>query len=112
MPTWNPEQYLRFSEERTRPSRELAASIPKERANSIIDLGCGPGNSTATLVERWPNDAITGLYSSAKMLGYARKMYPNHELTYGDITEWASTATEHYDIVFSTAALQWIRDHQ
>jgi trans-aconitate 2-methyltransferase len=112
MPTWNPEQYMRFSAERTRPSRELAAAIPKERANSIIDLGCGPGNSTATLVERWPKAAITGLDSSTEMLGYARKAYPQHQWIYADIPKWAATDTQHYDIVFSSAALQWIPDHQ
>jgi trans-aconitate 2-methyltransferase len=112
MPTWNPEQYLRFSEERTRPSRELVSGIPMQRASTIVDLGCGPGNSTAALLERWPDATITGLDSSTEMLEYARKTYPNHEWTYGDISAWASTAAVDHDIVFSSAALQWVGDHQ
>src|SRR4051812_18410502 len=60
MPTWGPEQYLRFEEERTRPCRDLVGRIPLDDALSVIDLGCGPGNSTAVLGELWPRAKITG----------------------------------------------------
>ena len=104
MPTWNPEEYLRFEEDRTRPSRDLAARVCAERVNTIMDLGCGPGNSTAVLAERWPDAAITGLDSSMEMLDHARSTYPQHTWVQGDISEWADTA-ESYDLVFSNTAL-------
>ena len=111
MPTWSPEQYLRFAEDRTRPSRELAARIRTARPNSIIDLGCGPGNSTAVLAELWPDAAITGLDSSREMLDHARRNYPQHQWIHGDIGNWAGAAGEPYDLVFSNAALHWLGDH-
>jgi trans-aconitate 2-methyltransferase len=111
MPTWNPEQYLHFAEERTRPSRELASRIHAERVNAIIDLGCGPGNSTAVLAERWPHSAITGLDNSIEMLDRAGKTYPQRKWVLGDISEWAAQADEPYGLVFSNAALHWVEDH-
>jgi trans-aconitate 2-methyltransferase len=111
MPTWNPEQYLLFAEDYTRPSRDLAARIRAEGVSTIIDLGCGPGTSTTVLRELWPDAAITGLDSSLDMLDEARRAYPMHKWVHGDITEWATAAAEPYDLVFSGAALQWIGGH-
>ena len=71
MPTWNAEQYLRFNDQRTRPCRELAARIAVANPARLIDLGCGPGNSTAVLAERWPQAALTGLDSSPEMIAAA-----------------------------------------
>jgi trans-aconitate 2-methyltransferase len=111
MATWNAGQYLRFADERTRPSRDLAARIAVERAATVIDLGCGPGNSTAVLAERWPAAEITGLDTSGDMLGTAREGHPEWRWEEGDIASWASTAGRSYDLVFSNAALQWVGDH-
>jgi trans-aconitate 2-methyltransferase len=111
MPTWNPELYLLFEEDRTVPVRDLAARVPIEHMNTIIDLGCGPGNSTAVLAERWPDASILGLDNSAEMLEHARGRYPRQRWVHGGISEWAASANEQYDLVFSNAALQWIGDH-
>jgi trans-aconitate 2-methyltransferase len=67
MAAWQPEQYLRFQEERTRPCLDLVNRI-EVNPRTVIDLGCGPGNSTAVLAERWPAAEITGLDSSESML--------------------------------------------
>ena len=64
MSDWNPHQYLKFGDERTQPSIDLVARIRLERPGTIIDLGCGPGNSTRILRERWPEAEIAGLDSS------------------------------------------------
>jgi len=111
MPTWNPDQYLKFSDERTRPCRDLAARIAIERPRRIIDLGCGPGNSTAVLAEHWPGADIAGIDNSADMVAKARASYPAINWSVGDIAVWAESAGETYDIVFSNAALQWVPDH-
>jgi trans-aconitate 2-methyltransferase len=107
---WDAEQYLRFADERTRPALDLLARIDLVAPRRIVDLGCGPGNSTALLRQRWPEAKITGLDSSADMLDAARRDHPGIEFVAGDIAEWSPAAP--YDLVFSNAALQWIGDHE
>ncbi len=109
MPKWDAEQYLRFSSERTQPSVDLAARIAVPDPGRIIDLGCGPGNSTAILSQRWPKADITGLDSSADMIAAASRSYPHHKWLIGDITAWSAGVP--FDVVFSNAALQWVPRH-
>jgi trans-aconitate 2-methyltransferase len=112
MPTWNPTQYLRFSEERTRPCRDLAARIDLPPRARIVDLGCGPGNSTEVLAERWPDADLNGLDSSPEMIANARAAHPDWHWITGDIAHWAAEPDgDPYDLVFSNAALQWVPDH-
>ncbi|HVV68439.1 MAG TPA: trans-aconitate 2-methyltransferase [Gammaproteobacteria bacterium] len=110
MPSWNPKQYLKFFNQRTRPCQDLARSVQIEDPQKIIDLGCGPGNSTQVLMECWPNAVITGLDSSEQMIMEARKLYPKGQWLQADIASW--TPLETYDIVFSNAALQWVSEHE
>jgi len=110
-PSWQPAQYLKFSEERTRPCRDLVARIDLSTPRRVIDLGCGPGNSTEILAERWPAAELTGFDSSPEMIAAARKAHPDWRWTASDIAQWAATADEPYDLVFSNAALQWVSDH-
>ena len=109
MPTWNSEQYLKFAAERTQPAVDLAARVRLEKPGRVMDLGCGPGNSTAVLARRWPGAELTGLDSSAAMMAAARKDFPEGNWVEGDIGSW--TAERAYDVVFSNAALQWVPDH-
>ena len=111
MPTWDAEQYLRFDDERTRPCRELAARISTAVPDRVIDLGCGPGNSTAVLAERWPEAELTGLDSSPEMIAAARRADPRLGLARGRHCRWANENGQTYDVVFSNAALQWVDDH-
>jgi trans-aconitate 2-methyltransferase len=111
MPTWNPAQYLQFAEERSRPCRDLAERVKIASPRTIVDLGCGPGSSTAVLAARWPDAAITGLDSSAEMIAAARERYPGRHWIAGDIGGWAREDRPRFDLVFSNAALQWVRDH-
>jgi trans-aconitate 2-methyltransferase len=111
MPDWNPDQYLRFAGERTRACRDLAARIAVLAPRTVIDLGCGPGNSTAVLRERWPGAEITGLDSSEDMLATACRDYPDIAWLRGDIAEWAADTGPEFDVVFSNAAVQWAPDH-
>ena len=110
MPSWSPSQYLKFSEERTRPCRDLAARVDLAAPHRIIDLGCGPGNSTEVLAERWPAAELTGLDSSADMIAKASAAHPEWTWVAGDIAQWAAGG-HHYDLAFSNAALQWVPDH-
>jgi trans-aconitate 2-methyltransferase len=109
MPTWNAAQYLRFAGERTRACRDLAAAVSLDAPRRIVDLGCGPGNSTAVLAGRWPEAEIVGLDSSEAMIATARKDAPGRTFVVGDIATWTSDAP--LDLVFSNAALHWVHPH-
>ncbi|MDF3055948.1 MAG: tam 2 [Rariglobus sp.] len=109
MPTWNSDQYLKFARERTQPALDLAARIELDAPALVADLGCGPGNSTAVLAQRWPSAALTGIDSSPAMLAAARRDFPGHTWTEHDLTTW--TPDQPYHVVFTNAALQWVPDH-
>lgn len=114
MPDWDSEQYLKFGNERTQPAIDLAHRVGLAAPQRVIDLGCGPGNSTAVVARRWPAAAVTGLDSSAAMLDAARRDHPACAWRQGDIAGWATAAArsaERYEVVFSNAALQWVPDH-
>jgi trans-aconitate 2-methyltransferase len=110
MHAWDAGQYLRFADQRTRPALDLLARLDVAAPRRIIDLGCGPGNSTALLRHRWPEAAIAGLDLSPDMLAAARRDHPGIAFVAGDIAEWSPS--EPYDLVFSNAALQWVGDHE
>ena len=107
---WDAGPYLRFGDERTRPAIDLLSRIELAAPRSIVDLGCGPGNSTGLLRERWPEAAITGLDASPDMLAAARRDHPGIDFVLADIATWSPA--EPCDLVFSNAALQWVGDHE
>jgi trans-aconitate 2-methyltransferase len=78
----------------------------------IVDLGCGPGNSTAVCAERWPEASIVGVDNSAEMIATAREARPEMQWIVREMTDWIqSPSPERYDLIFSSAALQWVDDH-
>lgn len=110
MKDWNPELYLQFEAERTRPARELLARIDRSHARYISDLGCGPGNSTELLHQAYPQSAITGVDSSAAMLAQAKQRLPLCQFQQADISTWQPDVPQ--DIIYANASLQWVPDHQ
>lgn len=109
MAPWDPALYLRFEAERTRPTRDLVARLDLDRPRRIVDLGCGPGTSTAVLRQRWPEAEVVGVDSSAEMLEVARQSDPAVRWTEGDLRTWEPDRP--FDLVFSNAALQWLPGH-
>jgi trans-aconitate 2-methyltransferase len=109
MPTWDPQQYLKFADHRLRPAIDLLAQIPLELPSVIYDLGCGPGNITRLLAERWPSAQVTGVDSSTEMLEEARKEAPGITFVQADIKQWSPPAPA--NLLFSNATLQWLGDH-
>jgi trans-aconitate 2-methyltransferase len=107
--TWNPEQYLAFGDHRTRPAIDLLARIALRAPVRVADLGCGPGNSTALLAERWPDAAVTGIDSSAAMLTKARASGIRANWLQADLSDW--TPALPFDLLFSNAALHWLPSH-
>jgi trans-aconitate 2-methyltransferase len=109
MSRWNPDAYLKFEQERTQPSLDLLRRVELNNPKSIVDIGCGPGNSTHVLRDAWPGAKVIGLDNSKEMIDKARATYPHHEWVLADAAEWESL--EKYDLVFSNATLQWIPNH-
>lgn len=108
---WDAHEYLRFADQRTRPSRDLAERVDVCHSKRIVDLGCGPGNSTAVLAGRWPESEVVGVDNSPQMIAAARKTDPSRQWVVEDIAAWVSAEGNQFDIVFSNAAIQWVDDH-
>jgi trans-aconitate 2-methyltransferase len=110
--TWDPDLYLRFSEERSLPFHHLVASIGRLSPSIVIDLGCGTGHLTATLVDRWPATRVIGIDSSEQMIGRARAAADSERLRFevGEILGWHSP--QPVDLILANACFQWIEDHR
>jgi trans-aconitate 2-methyltransferase len=106
---WNARQYLKFEDERTRPPRDLLAQVPLQSPRRVIDLGCGPGNSTELLITRYPQAEVTGLDSSSDMLRQARERLPYCTFAEADLATW--NPQEGTDLLFANAVFQWVPDH-
>jgi trans-aconitate 2-methyltransferase len=110
--SWNPEQYLKYSNERLRPALDLLARIDAAAPKVVLDLGCGAGNVTAFLAQRWPDARVVGIDSSKEMLAKARASTagdPRREWIDADLETYAPDALA--DVVYSNAALHWQPDH-
>ena len=101
---WNPDVYLAFADHRGRPFFDLLSRVNADEPRRVVDLGCGPGNLTATLKDRWPGAVIEAVDSSPEMVEAARER--GVEAVVGDIAEWMPQPET--DVVVSNAALQWI----
>ncbi|WP_367322563.1 trans-aconitate 2-methyltransferase [Streptomyces sp. HUAS ZL42] len=117
-PTWDPAQYLRHAGHRARPFTDLLARVPELPGDppAIADLGCGPGNVTAILADRWPTARIVGHDNSEEMLDKARVDHGGTtpgggrlDFSYADARTWVPE--EPYDLIISNATLQWVPGH-
>jgi len=109
MVAWNPTQYLKFAGQRMQPALDLLARVPLERPATVFDLGCGAGNITRILAERWPDATVTGIDSSTDMLAKAQAEPGAITWIQGDLEHWAPSAPA--DLLYSNAALHWLDDH-
>jgi trans-aconitate 2-methyltransferase len=108
---WDPGQYQRFADERSRPFADLTARIGASEPGTVVDLGCGPGHLTADLGRRWPGAVVHGLDSSPAMIEDARQLAKPPRLTFelADLREWRPAAP--VDVIVSNAVLQWVPNH-
>jgi trans-aconitate 2-methyltransferase len=108
---WDPGQYLKYADERGRPFGDLISRVAAERPGYVVDLGCGPGNLTATLIHRWPTADVEGVDSSGEMIEKATAVAVPGRLEFhvGDLRQWEPRRP--VDVLVSNAALQWVPDH-
>jgi trans-aconitate 2-methyltransferase len=106
---WSASQYVKFEDERTRPARDLLAQVPLDSVRHAIDLGCGPGNSTELIVERFGANGVSGLDSDLDMLRTARSRMPGTAFVEADLATWQPA--EKADLLFANAVFQWLPNH-
>ncbi len=108
---WDPTAYLRFAGERGRPFADLLAQVGAVDPAVVVDLGCGDGSATATLLRRWPRAAVTGVDSSASMLAAAAEHAVPGRLTFAldDVSDWQPAGP--VDVLLSNAVLHWVPGH-
>lgn len=109
MADWSPDRYLRFADERTRAARDLLAQVPHADPAFVVDAGCGPGNSTELLAERWPRATVAGFDTSPAMLAEARTRLPGATFSIADVATYAPDRP--VDVLFANAVLQWVPHH-
>jgi trans-aconitate 2-methyltransferase len=125
---WDATQYLRFGGERARPFFDLLARVGAELPEYVVDMGCGPGNLTVLLAERWPTAAVCGVDSSPQMIEAARKLVsadalrstgsgpiltnhaPGLSVMLDDVRHWEPQSLP--DVIISNAVLQWVPGHR
>ena len=108
-PGWDPAKYLEFAGPRLQPALDLLARVPLAAPGAVYDLGCGAGNVTRFLAERWPSAVVTGVDGSSAMLAAARAAAPTVTWEEADLGAWR--APRPADLLFSNAALHWLDDH-
>jgi len=109
MADWSPSTYLKFEDERTRPARDLLAQVRLAAPARVVDLGCGPGNSTELLLARWPGAEVTALDSSPAMVTEAAARVPGARVIEADVATWQPDGV--YDVIYANATFQWVPDH-
>ncbi len=107
---WDPAQYRKFSDYRLRPALELLDRVPLDAPKTVYDLGCGTGDVTRIIAERWPAAKIVGLDSSDDMLEKAKAGGGRVDWIKADVSEWKPDTAP--DLIFSNATLHWVKDHR
>jgi trans-aconitate 2-methyltransferase len=108
---WDPDTYLEFADERSRPFVDLLSRVPAVEPTVVVDLGCGPGQLTASLADRWPHAQIVGLDSSPEMIMQAAQLAgPQLRFQLQDLRDWRPETS--VDVIISNATLQWIPEHR
>jgi trans-aconitate 2-methyltransferase len=109
---WDPGQYLRYAGERARPFFDLVARVGADDPGLVADLGCGPGNLTAVLADRWPAAEVVGVDNSPEMIDAAQAEARGRDrlrFALGDVRDWRPARP--LDVLVSNAVLQWVPDH-
>jgi trans-aconitate 2-methyltransferase len=107
--SWSAKQYVAFEDERTRPVRDLLSALPPIEARLVVDLGCGPGNSTEVLAARFADATLRGIDSSLDMIEAARRRLPQAQFAIEGVEAWRDAGP--FDVILANALLQWVPNH-
>jgi trans-aconitate 2-methyltransferase len=107
--SWSAKQYVAFEDERTRPVRDLLSALPPIEARLVVDLGCGPGNSTEVLAARFADAAVRGIDSSPDMIEAARRRLPQAQFAIEGVEAWRDAGP--FGVILANALLQWVPNH-
>lgn len=109
--TWDPDAYLRWPGPRTYSVLDLLGHVDHAAPRLVLDLGCGPGNNTELIADRWPDTYVIGVDSSPRMIEAARsRQRPGRlEFLVADMRDWRPS--EPVDVVLANAVLQFFPDH-
>ena len=111
MSEWSADQYLKFKKQRTQPAIDLADRIKGYSPKRVLDIGCGPGNSSSVLKKVFPDAEVIGIDNSENMVRSASESYPDIEFKLCDAYFELGTMGK-FDVIFSNACLQWIPNHE
>ena len=111
---WNPKEYYNYSGHQKQWGMELIAKLNLNGDERLLDIGCGDGKVTSEIARRLPQGSVLGLDISQEMVEFAIESYPpelngNLRFMFGDACRLEFDAE--FDIVFSSAALHWVKDH-
>ena len=106
--TWDSEKYLKFEKERTQPAIDLVRRVEGRNVSSVLDVGCGPGNSSVVIKNIFPNADILGIDFSADMIERAKKDYVDITFEQWDADVFTEETSKKFDLIFSNACLQWL----
>jgi trans-aconitate 2-methyltransferase len=111
--SWDPDRYLVYADERGRPFTDLLHRVDVAAPRRVVDLGCGPGNLTALLADRWPEADVVGVDSSAEMIQRAQASGPDRvRFRLGDVRTWPAEApADGVDVLTANATFQWVPAH-
>ena len=107
---WDPDQYRRYADERSRPFGDLVARLAPPDPQRVLDLGCGDGALTATLSARWTDATVIGVDSSADMIRSAQARATDR-LAFRQADVARLDVDRAADVVVSNAMFQWVPDH-
>lgn len=111
MVDWNSKQYLMFKSQRTQLAIDLVNRITIDNPKKVLDIGCGTGNSTNVLAQRFKGSYILGIDNSSNMIETVKNQYSNIDFNICDASKKLSGFDKDFDIVFSNACIQWISNH-
>ncbi|MGX6601118.1 trans-aconitate 2-methyltransferase [Micromonosporaceae bacterium Da 78-11] len=107
---WDPAVYRRYGAERSRPFFDLVSRVGADAPRAVTDLGCGPGELTLSLAERWPQARLVGIDSSTEMIDKAIAHAGPARFTVGDVRDWRPGPD--VDVLITNATLQWVPGHR
>jgi trans-aconitate 2-methyltransferase len=108
---WDAQTYDRTSAPQQSWAADVLARLDGIAPDAtVLDVGCGTGRVTETLLERVPRGRVLAIDASQEMVALARARLGERA------TVWCQSALElelreEVDAVFSTATLHWVPEH-